>query len=172
MITIHDVAQGSESWHQLRAGKVTASNAWKLIKYGKAKALEPSTFTGNYHTERGKDLEKYAIDQYAKSNLVDVLTVGFVTNDKYPDCGASPDGITDRLIEVKCFKDTKHLSITDRSVPPEVQAQIQFQMMICEYNVCDLVLYNPEVEPSLSLRVITIKLNRKMQSYIKLRLKG
>lgn len=171
MITIHSVEQGTDEWHKLRRGKVTASNAHKLLQFGKSRALEESSFKGNYHTERGKDLEKYAIDQYEKSNLIDVQRIGFVTNDTYPDCGASPDGITDRLIEVKCFKDSKHLSITWKTIPFEVQAQIQFGMMICELDKCDLVLYNPEVDPRMALRVITVKAVKKVHQNIRRALK-
>lgn len=171
MITIHDVKQNTPEWHELRSGKVTASNAWKLLTYGKANAIGTSTFKGNYHTERGHTLEPIAIELYAKANLVDVQTVGFVTNDKYPDCGASPDGIAERLIEVKCFGKDKHLSITNRSIPPEIVAQVQFQMMICEFDTCDLVLYNPEVEPQHALRILTIKANKIIQRNIRKALK-
>ncbi len=171
MITIHTVEQGSPKWHKLRQGKVTASNAGLLLTFGKNRALEPSTFTGNFYTERGKVLEKYAIDQYSKHQMVDVQLVGFVTNDKYPECGASPDGITDRLIEVKCFGESKHLSITKRTIPFEVMAQIQFGMMICELDKCDLVLYNPEVEPKLALRIITVKAVKKIHQNIRRALK-
>jgi len=171
VITIHEVEQGTDEWHKLRKGKVTASNAHKLLQFGKSRATEESSFKGNYHTERGKDLEKYAIEYYEKSQLVDVQRPGFITNSKYPDCGASPDGVTDRLLEVKCFKDDKHLSITRLSIPFEVQSQIQFAMMICELDRCDLILYNPEVDPKLAFRIIEVKASRKIHQNIRRALK-
>lgn len=158
MPTLHKVDQRSEDWHKLREGKITASNAWKLLQYGKAKALEPSDFTGNIWTERGTILESEAIELYERVKDTSVLTVGFVTNDEYPDCGASPDGVAgDTLIEVKCFNKDKHLSIHSNAIPFEVMAQVQFSMMVCDLDKCHLVLYNPDLDAEDALRIIEIE---------------
>ena len=162
MPTIHNVEQRSPEWFELRRNKITASKAGKLLESGVEKAMEVSTFTGNIWTERGSILESEAIELYEKIKDIPVLTVGFVTNDKYPNCGASPDGITDRLIEVKCFNAEKHLNIHKDDIPFEVMAQVQFGMMICELDLCDLVLYNPDLPADKALKIIEIKRNEKI----------
>jgi hypothetical protein len=86
-----------------------------------------------------------------------VAQVGFVTNDKYPNCGYSPDGILpDRIIEVKAFNESKHLA-SHNDIPFDVMAQIQFGLMISEMPVGVLVLYNPDInniDQNLLLKVI------------------
>jgi hypothetical protein len=157
MLTLHNIEQRSAEWHKLREGRFTASNAGKLLEFGPHKALEPSTFTGNKWTERGLILEPEAIELYERVKQIDVLHVGFVTNSHYPNCGASPDGLTDRLIEVKCFEKDKHLSINLETIPFEVMAQLQFGMMICEMETADLVLYNPDVDAKDALKIISVE---------------
>lgn len=170
MLTLHNIEQRSDEWHALRDGKITASNAHKLLQYGKDKALEKSQFVGNIYTERGQILESEALELYERVKDTNVLLVGFVTNSDYPDCGASPDAITDRLIEVKCFNKDKHLSITSDNIPFEVMAQVQFGMMICEMQVADLVLYNPDVEPKNALKIIEIERDEQIINNIKSKL--
>lgn len=170
MPTLHNVEQRSQEWHELRKNKVTASNAGKLLEYGVRKAIEPSTFEGNIWTERGQLLESEALELYERIRDVDVLRIGFVTNDKYPNCGASPDGITDRLIEVKCFNKDKHSSIEKSNIPFEVMAQVQFGMMICELDLADLVLYNPDLPAKEALKIIEIKRDEKIITNIQIKL--
>jgi len=171
MLTKHNVEQGTEEWFKLRSGLVTASNAAKFIEGGYKRATEQSTFKGNYYSKRGQDLEPEAIELYEKIKEVVVQRYGFITNSKYPLCGASPDGVTDRLIEVKCFNKNKHNSITKTTIPFEVMAQIQFSMLITELNKCDLVLYNPDLEPANALKIITVnkdnKIHKRLQKLIK-----
>ncbi len=35
-------------------------------------------------------------------------------------------------------------------------AQLQFSMMVCELDIADLVLYNPDVDAKDALRIITV----------------
>lgn len=155
---IHDCAQNTITWHELRKGRVTASNAWKLLQRGYKYAIEPINIPTNRYMQRGKDLEPEALEIYSRvKGDLDILTVGFVTNQRYPNAGASPDAVTDRLIEVKCFNKDKHLSIDENNIPFEVMAQVQMQMLICDLDLCDLVLYNPDLDFKDALKIITIK---------------
>jgi hypothetical protein len=158
MIQIHDVAQGTPEWKKLRSGKITASNAWRLLSGDKNDALATAEIKPTRAMRRGSALEHEAIELYETIYNVDVLRVGFVANDNYPICGASPDGIAgDTYIEVKCFNADKHCSMTRENIPFEVMAQVQFGMMICELQMCHLVLYNPDVDAENAFRVIPIE---------------
>jgi hypothetical protein len=169
MLTKHNVEQGTEEWLLLRSKLVTASNAGKFLEGGYKAATKQSTFKGNFYSKRGQDLEPEAIELYEQINEVVVQRYGFITNDKYPNCGASPDGMTDKLIEVKCFNANKHLSIEDNSIPFEVMAQIQFGMLITELDECDLILYNPNLDAEDALKIITVEKDDKIhQRFIKL----
>lgn len=171
MLIIHNVEQRSEEWFKLRENKITASNAGKLLLYGKEKALEKTKQFTNVWAERGKILESEAIELYEKIKNVSVMTPGFVTNSKFKECGASPDGITNKLIEVKCFNPSKHLGITIDTIPFEVIAQIQFSLMICDLDKADLVLYNPDLKPEKALKIIEIDRNEMIIKHIKSKLK-
>jgi hypothetical protein len=171
MLTNHDVEQGTPEWHALRDGLITASNAGKLLQLGIESALATSNFKGNWYTQRGHDLEPEAIELYELVKNITVERPGFITNSKYPGCGVSPDGITDRLIEVKCFMKDKHLSINEKTIPFEVIAQIQFGMMITGLRKTDLVLYNPDLEAEEALKIITVDRDLKIHERFLLILK-
>jgi len=147
MLKIWPIEQRSEDWYKIRANLVTASNAGRLLSSGKDKALEPRSSGTGRAAERGLTLEPEAIELYEVIKGVKVDRPGFITNTDYPIAGASPDGIVDdTLIEVKCFGNNKHLDINKDNIPFEVIAQVQFSMMVCDLQNCDLVLYNPDVE--------------------------
>lgn len=156
MLTLHNVEQRSKEWLALRSGLITASSAGKLLLRGKDAVLKQEPIADNYWMQRGRILEKDALEVYSRVYDIDVLEVGFVTNSDYPGCGASPDGIVDGLIEIKCFNDKKHLSIDKDNIPFDTMAQIQFSLMVCELPYCDLVLYNPDVDTKDAFKVVHV----------------
>jgi YqaJ-like viral recombinase domain len=164
MVTIHSVPQGSDSWHALRAGKYTGSNAWKLLRYGAIDyaLTEQSSFNGNFYTKRGHILEDEAIELYEAITGRHVERPGFVTNDEFPSCGYSPDGLDlTPTLEVKAFNIEKHLRIINGDIPFEVLAQVHFGLLICDRSCANLLPYNPDVEnPKEAFKIITIKRNR------------
>lgn len=161
MITYHDIEQGTPEWKELRADRYTGSNADKLLQYAGRTRLtdgeitpyaiaEITGFKGNFYTRRGHLLEDQAIALYQKITgetgirIDDNRRVGFVTNEKYPHCGYSPDDIyPDKTIEVKAFEVKKHLAMIEGDIPLKVLAQCYFGMLICDKKLCDLLLYNP-----------------------------
>ena len=162
MITIHQVNQRSAEWHLIRQGKVTGSNAHILLTKGLEEALKANEkrIAQNWYMKRGQTLEPEAIEIYEKIKDVDVQTVGFVTNSDYKNAGASPDGVVGtRLLEVKCFNASKQLSIGEDNIPFEVMAQLQFNMMICELEDADLILYNPDLPAKDAFKIITVPKN-------------
>jgi hypothetical protein len=170
MIKVHEVEQGTDEWLELRSGKYTGSNAHKLLKFGAKEysLTETGKFRGNYWTKRGHLLEAEAIDLYEQIKKVSVERCGFVTNDLFPDCGYSPDGLTeDRTIEVKSFDEKKHLEMFNGNIPFEVLAQCHFGMLICDKKLCDLIIYNPNLDPKRAFKIITIKSKRQIKNNFK-----
>jgi hypothetical protein len=164
MITYHNLEQGSPEWLQARIGKFTGSNAKKLLEYGRTNRarVQPKEFTGNRWTRRGHELEPYAIAAYEQVKDVKVNTHGFITNDEYPDCLYSPDGIEQCLVEVKCFGEKRHNSITKETIPLEITAQVHFGMIMCELEYANLVLFNPDIEPEKALKIIRINRDERL----------
>lgn len=161
MIVIHDLEQGSQAWHDIREGRFTGSSAHNLLKHGAVdySLTKPSNFKGNFYTKRGHTLEPEAIQLFESIYKTTVQRPGFVTNDRYPTAGYSPDGLTnDMVIEVKCFNEKRHLDMYDGNIPFEILAQIHFGMFVCEKKIATLIIYNP----SLDLNKYSVKQQFKM----------
>lgn len=159
MVTIHNIEQNTEEWFKLREGLYTASEAARILKEGLFTKTE-NTFKGNKYTQRGHDLEPIALELYHKIKNSQGIDHGFVTNSRYPKSGASPDDLTvDKYIEVKCFGERRHRECSE-SVFFEVLAQVQYGLMITEYEKADLVLFNPDVEAKNALVIIEIKADK------------
>lgn len=170
MIRIHQVDQGSEEWHQLRAGKYTGSNADKLLKFGAIdySLTETGKFRGNFWTKRGHILEAEAIEIYEQIRKTSVDRVGFVTNSKWPSAGYSPDGLgVDRTIEVKCFDEAMHMKLFNGNVPFKIQAQIHYGMFLCEKDLSDLIIYNPNLDPKQAFKIIPYKSKRAIKANLR-----
>lgn len=98
-----DVAQGTQEWLELRSGRVTCSNALTLMNKGKEQCREANKIAlnnlktnGNWYAERGHVIEfefKEAYNKVLKSNNLQMIDCGLITNDDYPDAGYSPDGL-------------------------------------------------------------------------------
>ncbi len=172
MVTIHtDVLQGSAEWLQAREGKYTGTSAGKLLKYGiiEYSKTTSNTFNGNFFTKRGHLLETECIGLYETIRRCHVDRPGYITNDQFPDCLFSPDGMTsDIIIECKAFNELKHMSIYKGDVPFEIQAQIHFGMLITELKQAKLLIYNPDLDnPKEAFKIIDIPYNRNIQNNFK-----
>ena len=176
---IHDVEQGTAEWHALRAGKPTASEFSQLITStgGESKSLEKYAmrlavqllmgqvegFRGNKHTDRGHELEPEARADYEMVNQVEVVQVGFITNNLM-QYGCSPDGLVgkDGGYEAKCKSDEVHAQMLwqyekDGTTPSEHIAQPQGCMFVTGRKWWDLHLYHP-VMRSITIRQYPDKL--------------
>lgn len=175
MITIHDLEQGSPAWHEIRKDKVTGSIAYILLAKGLEEAIAKNSkraFKGNYYTDRGHVLEHEAIELYEQINDVSVGRFGFITNELYPNAGASPDGIADNvLLEVKCFNGHRMMKV-GKYIPFEVRSQLQFNMLICDLPYADLVLYNPDLADEDAFKQIREHADKRIHANIIRKLKG
>jgi len=159
-----DIEQGTDEWHALRRGVITASTISKLVTgTGKpanndtSRALllqllaeritgesEPSFY--NDDMARGRLLEPYARELYAK-HYAPVRECGFVTAEfDGTVIGYSPDGLVgdDGLIEIKAPRRKTHLrSLLADEVPAEYVPQIQTALAVTGRAWCDFISYAP-----------------------------
>jgi hypothetical protein len=165
-MTLHEypnVAQGSEEWHELRRGIVTASVIKGLVTPATIKpAQNPEAraivallvaeritgFTDETYVgmdmERGWDDEPRAVETYSQ-HYEPVTTTGFmVREDTGYRIGYSPDGLVgdDGLIEIKSRRPKKHLqTILADEVPADVMPQIQCGLLVSGRKWCDYLSY-------------------------------
>ena len=158
-----DVDQGSERWHDLRRGMVTASVVGTLITPSTIKpasnvqtraltallASERITgWTENTYAsddmERGWEDEPRAVEAYGEHHDP-VTPMGFMIRDDWGfQIGYSPDGLVeDRgAIEIKSRQPKKHLqTILANEVPSENMAQIQCALLVSGRAWVDYVSY-------------------------------
>lgn len=155
----HDIAQNTEDWLQMRAGKLTSSSLGSVMaNYPKAfgepaKKLAANIaleqVTGNYtestysndHMERGHEEEPLARGLYEEENFCTVSNGGFF------DCGffgLSPDGLVgdDGIIEIKSAVPSMHLSRVKRqSLDPSYKWQCIANLKFSEREWLDFISY-------------------------------
>lgn len=166
-IVINDeVHQGSEEWHQLRCGLLTASEM-KLIITPTLKAasndkerahlyellaqritgyVEPSYISDSML--RGMEDEIEAVAEYGR-NYAEVQTVGFITNDKWGfTIGYSPDGLVGDDGQIECKSRAQKYQIQtivnyvpENQIDPDYMIQVQTGLLVSERKWCDLVSY-------------------------------
>lgn len=171
MITIN-CEQGTQEWHEHRAGVITASNFEMCnarLKSGKnkgehTKAAKEYAFRiaveriskqplnddyyQTYAMKRGREMEEEARlkHEQARGILVDQTGIA-LTNDSV--FGASVDGLIDDrgCAEYKCFIGPSSLMpILLNKDLSSVNAQMQGQMWVAERDWCDFVLYCPALK--------------------------
>lgn len=158
--------QGTMDWLQARIGIPTASGFEKIITpTGKASTQAEAysekllaeyilgypveTFTGNAHTERGKELEPHAVRFYEVQRDVDTKPVGFCTDDART-IGASPDRLVgdDGLLEIKCPAPQTHVHyLLTGEIDKGYWPQVQGQLLVTGRKWVDWLSYHPEMPP-------------------------
>jgi hypothetical protein len=180
MTTFHDVEQRTPEWDMLRAGRLTASMASKLVTptgkmstqykmeiariIAEQKGLQdPEFIKPTYWMERGIRLEEEALAWFEVETDLIVKPVGFVTSDN-DLIGASPDGIIREVtdgggneqwipLELKCPKPSTHIRyVLDGELPKDYIGQVHFQIALCDAPYGYFASYNPNIRP-LILRV-------------------
>jgi len=159
-----DIEQGSDEWHAIRRGVITASAIAKLLT-GTGKPAnndtsraqlyqllaeritgEPEASFYNDDMARGHLLEPFARDLYA-ANYAPVQECGFITCQlSGVVIGYSPDGLVgdDGLIEIKSPRQKTHLkSLLTNQVPGEYVPQVQTGLAVSGRAWCDFISYAP-----------------------------
>jgi hypothetical protein len=159
-----DIIQGTDAWHELRKGKVTASRVADIMAKTKTGA---SASRGNYMIQLALERVTGTVEQTFTSpamqdgidrevqarSLYEVTTGNFVSQLSFVDhptikwFGCSPDGIVDGqkgLIEIKCRNNANHWEvIKTKEIPKNYWIQQQAQLFCMEYEFNDYVGFNP-----------------------------
>ncbi|NKG22239.1 lambda exonuclease family protein [Paeniglutamicibacter terrestris] len=163
-LEVFNVDQGTEEWHAVRRGIVTASVMHALISSTTlnvstgetAKSIhrllaaeritnytEPTATSRDM--ERGNLDEPYARDLYSETHAP-AATAGFMIRTFAGfQIGYSPDGLVgdDGLIEIKSRAQKKHVEVVlaEDDVPAENMAQMQTGILVMGRKWCDYVDY-------------------------------
>lgn len=160
----NDIEQGTDEWHALRRGIITASVVGLLITPKTVKPASNDTsrsltaqlaaeritgYTEPMHVsadmERGTLDEPYAREVYSE-HCAPVTETGFMIRDDFGfQLGYSPDGLVgdDGLIEIKSRKQKIQLkTMLEDEVPLENMAQIQCGLLVSGREWCDYVSYS------------------------------
>lgn len=171
------IEQGSEQWHQLRSGKVTASRVADILAQTKngpsasrqnyliELALQRSTGTiepsyTNAAMEWGTQTEPQARVAYEveTGNFVD--QVAFIDHPTIAWFGCSPDGLVgdDSLIEIKCPNSPTHWEYFKSQEPPQKYViQMQAQMAVTGRKWCDFVSFDPRMPTRSQLLIVCVE---------------
>lgn len=157
--------QGSNAWHALRCGRVTASRVADLVARTKTGwGASRTTYLSQLVVERltravecvppsaamtwGTQKEPEARAAYRFFHDKAVTEVGFLLHPQIFMAGASPDGLVgnDGLIEIKCPNSTTHIEfLRNRTIPVRYQLQMSWQMACTGRHWCDFVSYDPRL---------------------------
>lgn len=186
---LQEIIQKSDAWHQVRKGKFTGSEIWKLMVESRSKSEALSETTKTYILEKiaeahsnelvtkfetqamqwGNEYEPLAKKWYAKQSGNSVKDIGFITLEGFDDyVGGSPDGLIDYqgIIEIKCpFNSSNHirhiLATKDdfKSELKEYYWQMQFYMACLNVEWCDFVSFDPRIDADWGLHIKRITRN-------------
>lgn len=173
------VAQRSDEWYALRAGRITASavsNVLAKIKTGEASdrknyraQLVVERLTGKpvengfmtHHMQRGIEIEPFARAAYEVETGNVVTESGFWVFDDLL-VGASPDGLVgdEGLLEIKCPSLPTHLGyLLGKKLPSIYEPQVQTQLWVTGRKWCDFMSYSPDFPDSLQRFIVRVDRN-------------
>lgn len=167
----HDITQNTDEWTEVKIGKFSASSCTDLLMDKKNKGYKnlirkiteemitkkpcENKWAGNSFTERGHELEPFAIEAFELESFKDVLSVGVVELSDWVLC--SPDGLIGdtELIQVKCpIFSTQWDYIESNKVPTNYYKQMQFELFVTGRKLNYFYSWHP------SLKSICIKVFR------------
>jgi len=172
-----EIIQGSDAWHMMRLGKVTASRVADVIAktktgYSASRAnyaaqliterltLTPTEAFFNAAMQWGTDMEPEARRAYEFYRAEEVVEVPFVDHPAIGDAGASPDGLVgvDGLVEIKCPITATHIeTLKGRTAPAKYITQMQWQMACTKRAWCDFVSYDPRMPESMRFFCVRVE---------------
>lgn len=186
----NEIEQGSESWFQIRAGVITASEFGTVLMKGRGNAPSETrkkllackaaeilsgkpvqTFAGNAYTALGHELEPEIRALYESTCDHEVTQVGFMRRGRI---GCSPDGVIsdgEGLFEAKsCQPHIQIDRLLARVLPEEHKAQVFGQLLVSGRSYVDYVSYSPGL-PELRVRVYRdpdylSTLNQELQRFV------
>lgn len=166
MEIIRGVDQGTEEWHDIRRGKVTASRfkdvmtnprgSDKISKTSESYMMEliselvtnekPDGYTSSA-MQWGIDTEPRARIHYELMTDSEVEEVTFIVHNEF--IGVSPDGLVgdNGMLEIKCPNTKTQLDryIKGIELPSEYKWQVMGQLWVAEREWCDFLSYDPRI---------------------------
>jgi putative phage-type endonuclease len=159
------IEQGTDAWHQLRLGKVTASRVADIMAKTKTGVsasrgnylieLALQRVTGNIEPMYTNEAMQWGTSTEPQARVCyEVKTGNFVDQIAFIDhsviswFGCSPDGLVgnDGLIEIKCPNSATHwATIKDGKPPAKYVIQMQSQMAVTNRKWCDFVSFDPRM---------------------------
>lgn len=160
----NDIEQQSLEWFEIRKLKLTASHAQRIGNNGKgldtyvtelvAESLSSGDKQrfGNFHTDRGNELEEYAAEVYEMETGNKTEKVGFIEYSEFVGC--SPD----RLVgeeggsEIKAPDDVKYYKLIvfgEQEIESSYKWQVQMNLFITGRKWWDLSFYNPNFKKNI-----------------------
>lgn len=173
-VIIDYLEQGSPEWFNARLGRITMSNAQKLLTGGAGETRRsylldvaseiitgvPSEKISTQDMLRGNALEPFARQAYEVMTGSKVDQVGLAYLNKQERISASPDGLVNKDghkkgIEIKCQAPKNHLkTIIASKHPKQFTAQMQGSMWVFDVDSWDYCSFCPEFE-DIPLVIIT-----------------
>jgi len=176
MNVIDNIEQGSEQWHSLRLGKITASRMSDVLSKGRGGTQsktaetymiellceqltgEAKPFFENDAMRWGTETEPQARSMYELKSSYYVHEVAFIELNDY--VGVSPDGLIgdDGMLEIKCpttITQIKRALSDDYS--KDYYTQIQCQLWVAEREWCDFVSFDPRLDIEASYLIQRVK---------------
>ena len=171
-----EIKQGTEEWHQIRLGKVTASrvsDVMSKIKSGESAGSKnykmdlvverltntPTSSFTNAAMAWGTETEPLARMAYEVHSGNFVETVAFIQHPSIEWFGCSPDGLigSEGNLEIKCPNTSTHIDYLLAGVTPaKYVPQMQTQMACTGRLWTDFVSYDPRLPPELQLFVVRL----------------
>lgn len=175
MQNANEIIQGTDEWHRIRLGKVTASNITNVMmardkagyqNYMAQLAVErltgkPTTTFKSAAMAQGNDLEPQARANYELDNGVAVEEVGFVHHPDIAMSGCSPDGLVGNngMVQFKCPEPKTHISyLLGTALPRIYSLQCQWELACAEREWTDFVSFNPDMP--VSMRIFRKRIGR------------
>jgi len=175
------IEQRSEEWFEIRKGKITSSEIYKIMgkkdlsDTAKTYLLEKVCEYFGGFTEPafgaaltwGTDLEPVAIEHYEKLTELKVEKASFIPAGEH--YGGSPDGLIDKegIIEVKCpYKSSNHFKhgLIDsaekfKDVAPSYYYQCVSNMICAGAQWCDFISFDPRVNEEYRMFIFRLQLD-------------
>ena len=187
--------QGSIEWLDARNGKITASQAFKIMgarglgKTGESYICEliasdmgaiediPETYAMRY----GHETEPIAREYFELSTNCDVIEKGFISPDFNKNIGFSPDGYIKGKkigIEIKCplkpANHVKHMTIKNaddlKKIEPQYYWQVMFSLYCSGFDSWYFISFNPQFTGINRMIIVSIQPNESDFELIKERL--
>lgn len=182
MIIVENLIQGSEEWLKEKLGKVSASNAEKIItstgkkstqREGYLYTLAAEIVRGesdesykNGHMETGNEREEESRDYYSLTTGEDIKQVGVIYKDESQRVLCSPDGVNLELekgLELKnVLGKTQVDYLLKNQVPTKYVMQIQFSLWVTGFKRWAFCSYCP----GMKVLIVPVEPDEKIQELL------